>query len=90
MLFRSQQQQQAEMVRLAAEKKKEQFLREEEIILGLVVTDEELLKNALTQIQYSMFSGSYNPKISLSENLQNPSFKGAFYNAVKKLCPDAF
>ncbi len=88
--IQAQQQQQAEMVRLAAEKKKEQFLREEEIILGLVVTDEELLKNALTQIQYSMFSGSYNPKISLSENLQNPSFKGAFYNAVKKLCPDAF
>jgi plasmid replication initiation protein len=75
---------------LAAEKKKEQYLHEEQIILALVVTDEELLKAALQQIQYSMFSGSYNPLKSLSENLQNPSFKGAFYNAVKKLRPDAF
>jgi hypothetical protein len=27
---------------------------------------------------------------SLSENLQNPSFKGTFYNTIKKLRPDAF
>jgi plasmid replication initiation protein len=86
----AQQQQEQQLALLAAEKKKEQYLREEQIILGLVVTDDELLKNALHQIQYSMFSGSYNPLKSLSENLQNPSFKGAFYNAVKKLRPDAF
>ncbi len=88
--IQAQQQEQAQLAFLAAEKKKEQFLREEQIILGLVVTDEELLKNALHQIQYSMFSGLYNPLKSLSENLQNPSFKAAFYNAVKKLRPDAF
>ena len=86
----AQQQQQVEIARLASEKKKEQFLREEQIILSLVVTDEELLKSALHQIQNSMFSGSYNPLKSLSENLQTPSFKGAFYNTVKKLRPDAF
>ena len=88
--IQAQQQELEKKALLASEKKKEQFRREEQIILGLVVTDDELLKNALHQIQYSMFSGSYNPKISLSENLQNPSFKGAFYNAVKKLRPDAF
>ncbi len=75
---------------MAAEKKKEVFLHEEQIILALVVTDEALLKEALHQIQYSMFSGSYDAAKSLSENLQNPSFKGAFYNSVKKLRPDAF
>jgi plasmid replication initiation protein len=88
--IQAQQQELERKALLASEKKKEQFRREEQIILGLVVTDDELLKNALHQIQYSMFSGSYNPQISLSENLQNPSFKGAFYNAVKKLRPDAF
>lgn len=88
--IQAQQQELEKKALLASEKKKEQFRREEQIILGLVVTDDELLKNALHQIKYSMFSGSYNPQISLSENLQNPSFKGAFYNAVKKLRPDAF
>jgi plasmid replication initiation protein len=75
---------------IAAQKKKEQYFHEEQIILTLVVTDEELLKEALQQIQYSMFSGSYNPAKSLSENLQNPSFKGAFYNSIKKLRPESF
>jgi plasmid replication initiation protein len=86
----TQEREQTQAVSLAAEKKKEQYLHEEQIILALVVTDEELLKEALQQIQYSMFSGSYNPLKSLSENLQNPSFKGAFYNSVKKLRPEAF
>ena len=87
---RVQQKEQNHAILLAEEKKKEQYQHEEQIILALVVTDEELLKTALQQIQYSMFSGSYNPLKSLSENLQNPSFKGAFYNAIKKLRPDAF
>jgi plasmid replication initiation protein len=86
----AQEREQTQILSLAAEKKKEQYLHEEQIILALVVTDEELLKEALQQIQYSMFSGSYNPLKSLSENLQNPSFKGAFYNSVKKLRPEAF
>ncbi len=87
---RVQQKEQNQAMLLAEEKKKEQYKHEEQIVLALVVTDEELLKTALQQIQYSMFSGSYNPLKSLSENLQNPSFKGAFYNSVKKLRPDAF
>jgi plasmid replication initiation protein len=88
--IQAQEQSQAQLLALATEKKKEQFRLEEQIILSLVVTDDELLKTALHQIQYSMFSGSYNPLKSLSENLQSPSFKGAFYNMVKKLRPDAF
>jgi plasmid replication initiation protein len=85
-----QQKEQSQAALIAAEKKKEQYFHEEQIILALVVTDEGLLKEALQQIQYSMFSGSYNPSKSLSENLQNPSFKGAFYNSVKKLRPESF
>ena len=85
-----QQKEQTKAALIAAEKKKELYLQEEQIILALVVTDEALLKEALLQIQYSLFSGAYNPLKSLSENLQNPSFKGAFYNSVKKLRPDAF
>lgn len=88
--IQAQQTEQTKAASIAAEKKKEQYLHEEQIILALVVTDEELLKEALHQIQYSMFSGSYNASKSLSENLQNPSFKGAFYNSVKKLRPEAF
>ena len=53
-----QEKEQVQAALIAAEKKKEQYLREEQIILTLVVTDEELLKEALHQIQYSMFSGS--------------------------------
>lgn len=86
----AQESEQTRVLALAAEKKKEQYRLEEQIILALVVTDEVLLKEALQQIQYSMFSAAYNPLKSLSENLQNPSFKGAFYNSVKKLRPDAF
>jgi plasmid replication initiation protein len=85
-----QQREEAQISSLSVEKKKELFRQEEQIILSLVVTDEELLKAALFQIQHSMFSGAYNPLKSLSENLQNPSFKGAFYNTIKKLRPDAF
>jgi plasmid replication initiation protein len=85
-----QQKEQTQAALIAAEKKKEQYFHDEQIILALVVTDEELLQEALHQIQYSMFSGSYNPSKSLSENLQNPSFKGAFYNSVKKLRPESF
>jgi plasmid replication initiation protein len=81
---------QAQLALIASENKKEKYLREEQVILALVITNQELLDNALQQIQYSMFSNSYNPLKSLSENLQNPSFKGTFYNTIKKLRPDAF
>jgi plasmid replication initiation protein len=86
----TQQKEQTQTASMTAEKKKQLYLQEEQIILALVVTDEALLKEALHQIQYSMFSGSYNPLQSLSENLQNPSFKGAFYNSVRKLRPESF
>ena len=69
---------------------KEKFRREEELILSLIATDEDLVNKALSGIQQSMFAYVYDARKSLDDNLNSPSFKGAFYNAVKKIKPDLF
>ena len=72
------------------EKKKEAFLQEEKHIYALLATDVNLEREAIEYIQRTGLSTIYNPKLVLSENLQNPSIKAAFHLAVKKLRPDAF
>ncbi len=72
------------------EKRKEAFLKEEKRILALIATDKALEQEAIEHIQRASLSTIYDANKSVSENLQNPSIKAAFYLAVKILRPDAF
>jgi plasmid replication initiation protein len=70
--------------------RKETFLKEEKRMLELIVTDDNLVQEAIEHIQNTGLSTIYDIQKSLSENLQNPSIKAAFLMAVKKLRPSAF
>ena len=72
------------------EKKKEAFLKEEKHILALIATDKALEQEAIEHVQRAGLSTIYNAHKSVSENLQNPSIKAAFYLAVKILRPETF
>jgi plasmid replication initiation protein len=71
-------------------RKKADYQREEQRILELIVTDEDLVRQALAHIVEFQLSSTYDATKALSENLQNPSFKAVFYLTIKKLRPTAF
>ncbi len=89
---RTQELQQKELEKLQSinEKRKEAFLIEEKRILALIAADKALEQEAIEHIQRAGLSTIYDANKLVSENLQNPSIKAAFYLAVKILRPDAF
>ncbi len=72
------------------EKRKEAFLKEEKRILALIAADRVLEQEAIEHVQRAGLSTIYDAHKTVSENLQNPSIKAAFYLAVKILRPEAF
>ena len=79
-----------ERVQRQTQAQKEKYEQEEKRIMQLLVTDAELQELAIYKVNTSMFSGAYDAQKSLSENLNNKSFKAAFFNTVKTLKPELF
>jgi plasmid replication initiation protein len=64
--------------------------RKQKIVENLIAEDAPIIKEAILEIQNSMFRSSYDSKKSVKENMLNPMFMGGIMNFLEKLNADVF
>jgi plasmid replication initiation protein len=64
--------------------------RKRQILDGLIADDAPIIKDAILELQNSMFRTSYDAQKSLAENMMNPMFVGGIMNALEKLDSSIF
>jgi plasmid replication initiation protein len=70
--------------------KRKEGERKQKIVEDLIVEDAQIIKEAIVEIQNSMFRSSYNAEKSVKENMLNPMFVGSIMNFLEKLDGDVF